>query len=230
LIGFLPWAFKGKWNEEKKLLAGFALLFFGFALFLVDLRIRYILPIVATLAALSVYGIFNIYLRAKRPAYLAAVLILFGAWHYSYLLHYFSAAEPLGYLSGRESRTAYLTRELPEYAAFDYINRSTAPSAKIYLLFVGRRAYYCDRDYFHDSGDLPGTLLSAIRDAKTAGHISHPLTRMNVTHLMVRDDLLTTFLSNNLTADQARLWNEFAATRLKPMFRARSYSVYQLNG
>ena len=28
LIAFLPWAFKGKWLEEKKLLAGFALLVF----------------------------------------------------------------------------------------------------------------------------------------------------------------------------------------------------------
>jgi hypothetical protein len=161
---------------------------------------------------------------------LAAVGIFFAVWHGSYLLHYFGAAEPLGYLSGRESRTAYLTRKLPEYAAFDYINRSTAPSAKIYLLFIGRRAYYCERDYFHDSGDLPGILLSAIRDAKNADQISYPLKQMNVTHLMVREDLLTAFLSNNLRADQAGLWNEFASTRLQPMFRARGYSVYQLNG
>jgi 4-amino-4-deoxy-L-arabinose transferase-like glycosyltransferase len=40
LILLLPWAFKGKWLEEKKLLISFALLFLVYALFLVDLRAR----------------------------------------------------------------------------------------------------------------------------------------------------------------------------------------------
>ncbi|HVH89855.1 MAG TPA: glycosyltransferase family 39 protein, partial [Candidatus Acidoferrum sp.] len=37
LILLLPWAFKGKWLEEKKLLVSFSVLFFAYALFLVDL-------------------------------------------------------------------------------------------------------------------------------------------------------------------------------------------------
>ena len=45
LILFLPWVFKGKWLEEKKILAGFALLLLLYAVFLVDLRIRYILAV-----------------------------------------------------------------------------------------------------------------------------------------------------------------------------------------
>ena len=230
LICFLPWAFKGKWLDEKKLLGGFALLFLLYAVFLVEVRIRYLLPIVPPLVALSVYGIFNVYLRIKRPAYLAAVLIAFAAWHGSYLLHYFRASEPLAYLSGNESQEVYLERMLPEYAAFRYINSATAPSAKIYLLFVGRRAYYSERDYFHDNADLPGFLLGAIRTAKSAEQITQTLQQLNLTHLMMREDLLAAFLSNNLTADQAALWNTFAATRLKPMFRERGYSVYQLHG
>src|SRR4029434_2656421 len=38
LILLLPWAFKGKWLEEKKLLMSFALLFFLFAVFLAALH------------------------------------------------------------------------------------------------------------------------------------------------------------------------------------------------
>jgi hypothetical protein len=230
LICFLPWAFKGKWLDEKKFLASFALLFFLYALFLVELRIRYILLIVPPLAALMVYGVFNVYLRIKRPVFLVVVMFFFAAWHGSYLWRYFQAAEPLGYLAGRESREAYLTRMLPEYAAFRYINRETPPSAKIYLLFIGRRAYYCERDYFHDSGDLPGVLLDAVRNAKTADQIARSLKQMGITHLMMREDLLAAFLNNNLTPDHARVWNEFAMTRLQPVFHERGYSVYQLNG
>jgi hypothetical protein len=230
LIAFLPWAFKGKWFEEKKLLAGFALLFFAYALFLVELRIRYILVIVPPLAALLIFGVFNVYLRIKRPAYLFAAVLFFAAWQGSYLWGYFQAAEPLGYLLGRESREDYLTRMLPEYAAFRYIERETTPSAKIYLLFIGRRAYYCERDYFHDSGDLPGYLLGVIRNAKGPGDIEKALRQMKITHLMVRGDLLAAFLGNNLTPDQTKTWNVFASTRLKPAFAERGYSVFQLNG
>lgn len=230
LIVFLPWAFKGKWLEEKKFLASFALLFLFYALFLVDLRIRYILSIVPPLVILAVYGIFNVYLRIKRPVYLFAGIIFFAAWHGIYLWRYFRETAPLSYLAGYESRDAYLTRMLPEYASFQYIDRSTPPDAKIYLLFIGRRAYYCERDYFHDGGDLPGFLLAAIRGAGSADQIAQTLKQKNITHLMVRENLLADFLTHNLTPNQAALWNRFAQSRLSLDFRDRGHAVYQLHG
>ena len=230
LIIFLPWAFKGKWLEDKKFLISFALLLFLYGLFLVGLRIRYILSMVPPLIALSVYGVFNVYLRIKRPVYLSVVLLAFASWHGVYLWHYFQAAAPLNYLVGSESRQAYLARMLPEYAALQYIKRETSPAAKIYLLFAGRRAYYCERDYFHDGGDLPGFLLAAVRGAKAPEQIGQSLKQKTITHLLTRDDLLAQFLSHNLTAQQAQVWNEFAVNRLKLKFRERGFSVYQING
>ena len=230
LIVFLPWAFKGKWLEDKKILGSFALLFLLYAVFLVDLRTRYILPIVPPLVVLTVYGVFNAYIRIKRPLYLAGVLTIFAAWHSMYLLDYVRAAAPLAYLSGGESRDAYLTRALPEYAALQFINQNTDPSAKIYLLFVGRRAYYYEREYFHDGGDLPGYLLGAIRGATTPEEITRALKRKQITHLMIRGDLLAEFLGHNLTAKQVALWNQFAQSRLELKFRDRGHSVFQLHG
>jgi hypothetical protein len=230
LILFLPWVFKGKWLEEKKFLAGFALLLLLYAVFLVDLRIRYILAVVPLLVILFAYGVFNTYLSIKRPMVLGIVLLSFAAWHGLYLAKYFRNAEPLGYLTGAVSRAEYLTRALPEYPAFDYINRQTSDDAKIYLLFVGRRAYYCQRYYFHDAGDLPGFLLGAIRAAKNAAQIEQSLRQNQITHLMAREELLARFLSNNLTPEQGRLWNEFAGRALTLSFRQRGYAVYQLHG
>ena len=230
LILLLPWAFQGKWSEDKKLLAGFSLLTLLYGIFLVDLRVRYVLPIVPPLVILLVYGVFNIYTRIKRPAILFGVLLLFVAWHGAFLWKYVAAAAPWPYLVGAESRDDYLTRMLPEYPAFRYINRETPANAKIYLLFVGRRAYYCQRDYFHDAGELPGFLLGAIRNAKGTDQLAQSLRQQQITHLMIREDLLTGFLSNNLTAEQARLWNEFAANKLRLNFREQGHAVYQLNG
>jgi hypothetical protein len=230
LIVFLPWTFKGKWLEEKTFFASFALLFFIYALFLVDMRIRYIISIVPPLVILAVYGIFNAYLRIQRPGFLLAGLLTFAAWHGFYLWQYFLTAAPLSYLSGSESRDTYLAGRLPEYTSFQYVNRATAPTAKIYLLFIGRRAYYCQRDYFHDGGDLPGYLLGAIRTAKSPDQIVQALKQKQITHLMVREDLLADFLGHNLTANQVALWNHFAQSSLVFEFRDRGHAVYQLHG
>jgi 4-amino-4-deoxy-L-arabinose transferase-like glycosyltransferase len=230
LILLLPWAFKGKWLEDKKLLMSFALLFFLFALFLADLRVRYILPIVPPLVILLTYGVFNVFLRIKQPAYLFVALFCFASFNGYYLWRYFQDVAPLGYLTGQESRTAYLTRALPEYLAFQYINRELSPAAKIYLLFVGRRAYYCEREYFHDGGELPGFLLGAVRAAKEPADLARQFKAKNLTHLLVRDELLIRFLRDNLDPPHQRLWDAFTANHLKSLFRDRGYSVLQLHG
>ncbi len=215
---------------KKKILASFALLYFAYAFFLVDIRVRYLLPIVPPLVALLVYGVFNIYLRIKRPAYLFAVLLFFAALHGVYLWRYFEAVRPMGYLTGRESRETYLTRVVPEYPVFAYINRELPATAKIYLLFIGRRAYYCERDYVHDGGELPGLLVSAIQSAKDSSQIAKTLKKQGITHLMVREDLLVQFLNNNLNRSQRIVWNGFVAKQLRPRFRDRGYALYQLDG
>ncbi len=230
LILFLPWAFRGKWLEEKKILAGFALLYFAYAFVLVDMRVRYLLPIVPPLVALLVYGVFNIYLRINRPAYLFAVLVFFAVLPGVYLWRYFEAVRPIAYLTGQESRDNYLTRVLPEYPVFAYINRELPTTAKIYLLFVGRRAYYCERDYVHDGGELPGFLMSVIQSAKDLSEIGKTLKKQGITHLMVREDLLVRFLNNNLNRSQQIVWNGFVAQQLRLRFRDRGYALYQLDG
>jgi hypothetical protein len=73
-------------------------------------------------------------------------------------------------------------------------------------------------------------LLGAIRAANNAEQIEQSLRQNQITHLMAREDLLAGFLSNNLTPDQARHWNEFASRGLTLGFRARGYAVYQLHG
>lgn len=109
-----------------------------------------------------------------------------------------------------------------------YINQKLTGTAKIYLLFLGRRAYHCERDYFHDAGELPAFLIGAIQKAKDAGDIGRVLDSRNLTHLMIREDLLIRFLTENLTPAQGRMWNAFATTRLKLAFRERGYAVYEI--
>jgi len=230
LILLLPWVFKGKWLSEKRLLLGFALLYLAYALFLVDMRARYVLAIVPPLAVLAVYGVFNVYLSIKRPAYLFAGLLLCAGVHGYYLWRYFAEIEPLAYLTGAESRDDYLSRVLPEYPAFKYTNRELPATAKIYLLFMGRRAYYCERDYFHDGGELPGFLLGAVRAAKNPADIHRQLTKKRLTHLLVREELLVRFLRDNLSPAELSIWDDFVSGHLQGRFRSNGYSVVQIHG
>jgi hypothetical protein len=229
LILFLPWAFKGKWGGEKKILAFFAAGYFLMALFLVDLRIRYIILIVPPLVLLLAYGIFNMYLSMKRPMFLFITLVFFAGWHGTYLWQYLSGEATFSYLIGTETRENFLIKKLPEYPAIQYINRVVSPAAKIYLLFLGRRTYYCERDYFHDPGELPAFLLGAVQKAKDPQDIERTLKSKRITHFLAREDLLTRFLADNLTQTQKLMWNDFALRRLKLAFRERGYAVYSID-
>ncbi len=230
LILFLPWAFKGKWREDKHFLFAFAILFLLYALFLVDMRIRYILLIVPPLVILLVYAVFNMYLRIKQPAYLILGLLFFTGFHGLYLYRHFREVAPIPFLFGKESRAGYLTRMLPEYPTFEYINNQLPTDAKIYLLFIGRRGYHCLRDYFHDGGDLPAFLQGAILSAQEPAQVEHLLRRRGITHLMVRTDLLARYLGENLPPAKIALWNEFAVSRLSLNFQERGYALYKLHG
>ncbi len=230
LILFLPWAFKGKWTEEKKLIFGFVAFYFLYALFLVDLPIRYLLPIVAPLVILLVYGVHNVYLRILHPSILVGGVILLLAFNGFCLWNYFQSVSPLGFLIGRESRESFLHRRLPDYPAVKYINQKLPSTAKIYFLFMGGRVYYCLRDYIHDSGDQAWSLVSMIREARNASGVKTRLEAMGLTHLLVRDEMLQRFLRNNLSNEKRKLWDAFVALHLRRLFQQRRYSIYQIHG
>ena len=140
LIVLLPWVFTGKWPEEKKMLAAFALLSLFYAVFLVDLRVRYVLSMVPPLAILAVYGVFNIYARIKRPVILfAAFHVRAMAWRIS--LEVCRGSRSMALSNGRgKPRWLSLTRALPEYPTFLYINRETPMARKfIFSLSAGER-------------------------------------------------------------------------------------------
>jgi len=230
LILFLPWAFKGKWGEEKKFLFAFAIFFLLYALFLVDLRIRYILPIVPPLVILLVYGIHNVYLRIVHPSLLVGAVLLLVALNGVYFWNYFHSVSPVRFLRGKESRESYLTRMLPDYPAIQYINQNLPSTARVYFILMGRRAYYSQRDYYHDSGDNPWHLMRMIENSQSEEGIVKKLREKGLTHLLVREDLLKGFLRGNLVAEKQRVWDSFVFNHLKGLFRDRRYSVYQING
>ncbi len=230
LVLFLPWAFKGKWIEEKKLLFAFVIFYFLYALFLVDLRIRYLLPIVAPLAILLVYGVHNVYLRIRHPSILAGGILILLAFNGAYLWNYFRSVAPLSMITRSETRTDFLRRTLPDYSVFDYINHNLPTDSKIYFIFMGRRGYYSLRNYIHDTGDHASSLVRMIQRSSNESELRAELAKEQLTHLLVRDALLKRYLGTNLSVDKQRLWGVFMNRHLRRIYQDRHYSVYQLHG
>ena len=208
----------------------FALSYLLFAVFLTDLRIRYLVPIVPPLVILLVYALHNIYLRIARPWVLITVVASFLALNLIYMASYFRRVSPVAYIVGKESREAYLTRTLGEYPVFQYINQNLPASARIYLLFVGRRAYYCRRSYFYDGGELPWVLLQTLKTAEDPGGVEKQLKQRNLTHLVAREELLQRFLVDNLPPHKLDLWQAFKQRGLRELYHAHGYFLYQIDG
>lgn len=215
-------------RKEKKIMLAFVVLFFAIAFFTSDLRIRYIAPIIPVLVVLSVMGAEKFYRaigkerrgRRKKVAFalLTVALALALAYNGRYVVAQFKEVEPFGYIAGTVSRDEYLDRHRPEYAAMRFINTHLPQNAKVMLVFLGSRGYYCDRSYVYGDEALGSVFLIS----ENAQEMHSKLKDMGVTHLLIYDPLFGRWVSGNL--------KERAERGLKPFFLNYAKLVYSQNG
>jgi len=215
-------------RKEKKIMLAFVVLFFAIAFFTSDLRIRYIAPIIPVLVVLSVMGAEKFYRaigkerRGRRKkvvfALLTVALALALAYNGRYVVAQFKEVEPFGYIAGTVSRDEYLDRHRPEYAAMRFINTHLPQNAKVMLVFLGSRGYYCDRSYVYGDEALGSVFLIS----ENAQEMHSKLKDMGVTHLLIYDPLFGRWVSGNL--------KERAERGLKPFFLNYAKLVYSQNG
>jgi hypothetical protein len=221
-------------KTEKKMMAAFVVLFFAIAFFTSDLRIRYIAPIIPPLVILSVLGMTRAvsFLRSARGGSLRAAgtvvvglavalsLLLNG----KYIVKQFQSVQPFGYLTGDVSRDEYIASHRPEYAAMKFINENLAPDALVSLLFLGRRGYYCDRNYVHGEGSLDILLKNAL----SPEGVSETLSRSGITHLLVYGPLFEKWVINNLNNGKINILNDFINKYCKSIYNDNGFILLSL--
>ena len=215
-------------RKEKKVMLAFVVLFFAIAFFTRDLRIRYIAPIIPVLVVLSVMGAEKFHRaigkgRNARGERIAFVLLMIGlasalAYNGRYVVAQFKEVEPFGYITGAVSRDEYLDRHRPEYAAMRFINNQLPQDAKVMLVFLGSRGYYCDRSYVYGDEALGSVFLIS----ENAQEMHSKLKDMGITHLLIYDPLFGRWVSGNL--------KERAERGLKPFFLNYAKLLYSQNG
>jgi hypothetical protein len=221
-------------KTEKKVMLAFSGLFFAIAFFASDLRIRYIAPIIPPLIILSVLGLANTaaFVQSMKGGRGKAVgLVVLGSSvalalsiNGQYVLRQFESVQPFSYLSGKVSRDEYIARYRPEYPAIKFINDNLPPDAVVSFLFLGRRGYYCDRNYIHGEGRLK----TIFEEACTPEDIQADLSRSGITHLLVCDPLFAKWVSDNFDDDKLANINVFLKKFTNIVYNTNKYFVLSL--
>jgi len=222
---------------ERIFLLIFCLLYFLFAFNSGTLRIRYLAPIIPFLVILTMFGLYNAEQKVSellpesvlQRLIFPVLITLMLAYNASYIYQQFSFVDPLGYLNGKLTRDEYITKYRPEYKVMQYANKTLPESAKILCVFVGNRGYYLHRDHSFDNNDNNELLLSWIREPgiDTTKIISR-LKQKGITHVLLRTDLFSQNLRQNIPTSNQHLPAELFQNYFIHIYSHINYSLYQI--
>lgn len=240
---FLPMLafFRGKSSPSSKAENGFMLtfcvLFFLFAFFQSDMRIRYISPMVPFLVILSVLGLHTLYSLvqsfsrpgSKLTGKLLFTLLLMGTLLYNgmYIIEQFRYVQPLDYISGRINRDDYITRHRPEYPVIQVANKQTGKQGLTLCLFLGNRGYYMD---FKHTFDVPTNKNSRfsqlIFNAQSAAAVRQNLLEDGYRYILLRNDLSTAWI--NSLKEQNQIATSFFQHHVEMVYSENGYSLFKI--
>ncbi len=235
LIVFWGWRkLEPRERIERIVLAGFSLFYLLYTFFTVDMRIRYVGPIVPPLAILSIYGMKKVVdhlerlIRIRRTRWLAALplvlLTLVLLPNGLYIVRQFEIVRPLDYLTGQVGRDDYITRHRKDYPAFRFINTALPEDAMILGLYMGNRLYYSDRHLVF--GDA--FFEKALKSARSAHEMASILSSRGFSHILVRHDILPIVFHEVLNASDVRLLNEFITENTRTLFAQYGFFVLEI--
>lgn len=225
-------------RSEKKMLLAYVILFFATAFFSSGMRIRYISPIIPPLVILSIFGVkkmvdlvSGLKARYSRNLGFAVVFLIvsFSLWlNAHYIFTQYRYIDPITYLSGTVSRDQYIERYRREYPVLRYINKNLHPNAKILFIHMGKRGYYCDRDYVLDMLNNRSTLYRLVKSADKPQKVKLDLRKMGVTHLLINCDIFGRWAGDSFTTEDQELLRSFFRNHARLLYFKSGYGVYRL--
>lgn len=239
-IVMLPFAFLGKDHRQRcdrMLFFLFSLFFVLMACFLTVVRVRYILPVMAPLTILAVFGIRNIFGWAggKTGAVhiccltgVIAATVAFISFNIVYTAGRFNSIRPFGCILKQETKDQFLTRHLPSYPAIKYINENLPADSKIFLIFLGRQGYYLNRPYCHEPSFGMRTIRKMVEASEDRDGFQACLQTMDISHILMRTDLFYRYLHDNFPEEKVGQFLSLANEYLRPVYQSNGYAVMEL--
>ena len=224
----------GKVKFEQFFLASFAILYLLYASFMVDMRIRYIAPIIPPLVILTVMGIGNVmqwiesFERNKNKALcrLMVVIVLscFVLMNVRYIVGLFKSVNPVPYVLGETSREAYLLNKLPDYPAIQFVNQIKFDDVKLLALFLGKRLYYFNKPVEFNMNSF----ATKVAHSTSARNLSNILRKDGYTHFIVGVQYFEYWANQSLNNDQKKIVSEWFRKDCQLLFSKNGYAVFQM--
>ncbi len=204
---------------QNKFFMVFVVLTLFYTLFAVDMRIRYIITIVPPMIILSIFGIYQLKIWLLRKfsknitSFMLAILVsIYFLYNISYMIDLFKKIDPLPYISGKISREEYIENKLPYYSLNQLANEVVPHDGKLLGIFTGNRRYYIDVPLTLDSK----LLFRLSNQVDSVSDLVVELSNKNITHMLVRMDLLNDELSR--TEDKSKkIITDFFTNHAKPL-------------
>ena len=246
LIIFLPFVLLNKrYGKDKIFFVSFTIIFVFVAYFSTEKQVRYILPVLPFLSILAVMGIKDLLDKLGKGTFISplqygknikliakfivlstiAILLVFNLL---YLTKRMNIIQPFPYISGKETRDAFLKRHLLHYDAVKYINNNLPNNAKVFTMFLGRRGYYLERAYKNETSFGMSTIRHMVNSSNDEEKFVEYIRSMNVTHILMRTDLVNKYLKDNFSKDNINRFLSLEKKYWKKTYQKDDYTIWDI--
>jgi len=241
LIVFTPFLFAaGKFRRDHLLFGFISVFFIVLAFFLTRKQVRYLLPVLPLLTILAVAGIRNLTqmlldsrilsLRFRHGALMRSGVFVIVAVLLSqnliYLKNRFNLIDPIPHVLGEETREAFLSRHLLHYPVVEYINKTLPDDANIFLMLLGRRGYYLERDYSNEPSFGRDSLNRMVHESVDETGFNEYLRSIGITHIFMWSELVDKHLRDNFSEEEVSRLRTLVTKHWKLMFEQNGHSVW----
>jgi len=162
-------------------------------------QLRYLLPIVPSLAVATVVSISLIsqkettFRKTLFVGFLASSLVgIFTS------VAWFAEKNPARFVFGGESRADYLTRRIDYYDYYKIINNELPTDAKVWLINMRRDSYHIEKPYFSDYLFENWTLKQFVEESRDTNELRQKAKQMGITHVLTRHDFLLDYRQTDI--------------------------------
>lgn len=201
--------------------------------FLIDMRIRYISTIIAPLTILTVVGLRTLLIfidrrelasgRLLKGLALAIMAVAFLG-NYAYMAEKFTEVKPLGYISGKVSRDAYLASRLLEYPALQYLNANVPKGPGVFAVFMGNRMYYSDHFLTMDYQ----IFFRYVTEARDAADLAARFEGDGYGYFLFNVGLMNDFAPKLLSMEELQRLDAFTRDHCERMYKESDYLLFKL--
>ncbi|MBI9074447.1 MAG: hypothetical protein JEZ02_03470 [Desulfatibacillum sp.] len=238
LLVLAPFAFGLKSQRKHTVFMGLFCLLFLILAFLKSVpRVRYVVCIVPFLAIMATMGLVYMQTLTARAGlgkkifqvWLPVLIAVLGLGYNARYLHtYFLKVNPMPYVLGQESRDTFLEKHVGEYKVVKFINENLPKDARIMLLYMGRRGYYLDRDYFHCNVGGLREVTQIVQDVLDGKSSAERLRSYGGTHVLMKTDFLLKEVAHKYDQAQVELFVDRFQKENTFLFQDFPYAVLKI--